>query len=92
METIPSDQLNRIKYIFLMREEDKSRGIKRMHGEIGNIRIRPRDSQQPQSPKQSKRNKGRKPNSVVLQELRALLINSGKIKTLFHTSPPPGLK
>jgi hypothetical protein len=63
-----------------------------MHGEIGNMGIKPGDNQQPQSPKKSKRKKGRKPNNVVLQELGALLINSGKIKTLFPTSPPPGLK
>jgi hypothetical protein len=92
MDTIPSDQLDRIQYLFLMREEEKSRGIKCMHGEIGNLGIKLGDNQQPQSPKQSKRKKGRKSNNVVLQELGALLINSGKIKMLFPTSPPPGLK
>ena len=92
MDTIPSDQLDHIQYLFLMREEEKYRGIKRIHGDIGNMGIKPRDIQQPQSPKQSKRKKGRKSNCVVLQELGALLINSSKIKTLFPTSLPPGLK
>jgi hypothetical protein len=32
--------------------------------------------------------KGRKSNSVALQEMGALLINSGKIKKLFPHSPP----
>jgi len=35
MDTIPSDQLDHIQYLFLMREEAKARGIKCMHGEIG---------------------------------------------------------
>jgi hypothetical protein len=44
---------------------------------------------QPQlSPKQTRRKKGRKSNNVALQELGALLINSGKIKKLFPHSPP----
>jgi hypothetical protein len=33
------------------------------------------------------RNKGRKSNSVALQELGELLINFGKIKKLFPTPP-----
>jgi hypothetical protein len=31
---VPAKQLDHIQYIFLLREEDKSRGIKRIHGEI----------------------------------------------------------
>jgi hypothetical protein len=88
MDNIPSEQLDRIQYLFLMREEEKTRGIKHMHGEIGTLGIKAGDSQQQHSPKKAKRKKGRKYNSVALQELGALLINSGKIKKFFPTSPP----
>jgi hypothetical protein len=88
VDNIPTEQLDRIQYLFLLREEEKTRGIKRMHGEIGNLGIKTRDGQPQHSPKQARRKKGRKSNSVALQELGALLINSGKIKNLFPNSPP----
>jgi hypothetical protein len=34
------EQLNHIQYLFLLREEAKSRGVKRMHGEIGYLGIK----------------------------------------------------
>jgi hypothetical protein len=71
-----------------LREDEKARGIKNMHGEIRTLGIKSGYSQQQHSPKQAKMKKGRKYNSVALQELVALLINSGKIKKLFPTSPP----
>jgi hypothetical protein len=42
--------------------------------------------------KQTKRKKGRKPNSVVLNELGEMVINSSKIKSVFPSSLPPVLK
>jgi len=71
MDTIPSDQLDRIQYLFLMREEEKYRGIKCMHGEKGNLGIKLGDNQQPQSPNKSWIKKGTKSNNMVLQELGA---------------------
>jgi hypothetical protein len=83
-----SEQLDRIQYLFLLREEEKSRGLKRTHGEIGHLGIKAGEGQPQLSPKQTRRKKGRKSNNVALQELGALLINSGKIKNLFPNSPP----
>jgi hypothetical protein len=87
VDNVPVEQLDRIQYLFLLREEVKSRGIKHMHGEIGHLGIKIGDGQPQHSPKQARRKKGRKSNSVALQELGALLINSGKIKNIFPTPP-----
>jgi hypothetical protein len=65
MDNIPSEQLDRIQYLFLMREEEKARGIKRMHGEIGTLDIKAGDNQQQHSPKQAKRKKGMKSNNII---------------------------
>ena len=82
------DQLDHIQYLFLLREELKSRGIRCMHGKIGHLGIK-KDNGQPQhSPKKARQKKGRKSNSIALEELGALLINSGKMKKIFPKSPP----
>jgi hypothetical protein len=88
VDNVPAEQLDRIQYLFLLREEEKSRGLKRTHGEIGHLGIKAGEGQPQLSPKQTRRKKGRKSNNVALQELGALLINSGKIKNLFPNSPP----
>jgi hypothetical protein len=88
VDNVPAEKLDRIQYLFLLREEEKSRGIKHMHGEIGHLGIRTGDGQPQHSPKQARQKKGKKSNSVSLHELGALLINSGKIKKLFPKSPP----
>ena len=88
VDNVPTEQLDHIQYLFLLREEAKSRGIKHMHREIGKSGIKSGDGQPQHSPKQARRKKGRKSNSVALQELGALLINSGKIKKIFPNSPP----
>lgn len=58
-----------------------------MHGEIGNLGIKIGDGQPQHSQKQERWKKGRKSNSVALQELGALLINPGNIKKLFPKYP-----
>jgi hypothetical protein len=88
VDNVPAEKLDRIQYIFLLREKEKSRGIKRMHGEIAHLGIKTGDGQPQQSPKQARWKKGRKSNSVSLQELGALLINLGKIKISSPTPPP----
>jgi hypothetical protein len=87
IDNVPAEQLDRIQYLFLLREELKSKGLKCTHGEIGHIGIKAGWGQPQLSPKQTRRKKGRKLNSVALQELGALPINSGKIKNLFPKSP-----
>jgi hypothetical protein len=37
VDNVPAEQLDRIQYLFLLREEEKSRGTKRVHGEIGHL-------------------------------------------------------
>jgi hypothetical protein len=88
VDNVPAEQLDRIQYLFLLREEAKSRGLKRTHGEIGHLGIKAGKGQPQLSPKLMRRKKGKKSNNVALQELGALLINSGKIKKLFPNSPP----
>jgi hypothetical protein len=88
VDNVPTEQLDRIQYLFLLREEEKYRGTKCTHGEIGHLGIKTKDGQPQHSPKQARRNKGRKSNNIALQELGALLINSGKIKKIFPNSPP----
>jgi hypothetical protein len=88
VDSVPTEQLDRIQYLFLLREEAKARGLKHTHGEIGHLGVKASEGQPQLSPKQTQRKKGRKSNSVALQELGALLINSGKIKKLFPNSPP----
>ena len=88
VDNIPMEQLDRIQYLFLPREEAKTKGIKHMHGEIRNLGIKIGDGQPQHSPKQERRKKGRKSNITTLHELGALLINSDKIKHLFPNSPP----
>lgn len=87
VDSVPIEQLDRIQYLFLLREEAKAKGQKRTHGEIGHLGVKVGEGQPQPSPKQTRRKKGRKSNSVALQELGVLLINSGKIKKLFpHSS------
>jgi hypothetical protein len=40
VDNAPEEQLDCIQYLFLLREEAKSRGIKRMHSEIGHLGIK----------------------------------------------------
>ena len=51
VDNIPTKQLDRIQYLFLLREEAKTRGNKHMHGEIGNLGIKTGDGQPQHSPK-----------------------------------------
>ena len=39
VDNVPTEQLDRIKYLFLLREEAKARGLKRAHGEIGHLGV-----------------------------------------------------
>jgi hypothetical protein len=88
VDNVPAEQLDRIQYLFLLREEEKFRGLKRTHEEIGHLGIKEGEGQPHLSPKQTRRNKGKKSNSVALQELGALLINSCKIKKYLSQIPP----
>jgi hypothetical protein len=88
IDNVPVEQLDHIQYLFLLREEEKSRGLKCTHGEIGHLGIKTGEGQLQLSPKQTRRKKGRKSNNVALQELGALLINSGKIKKSLSQLPP----
>jgi len=45
VDNILAKQLDRIQYLFLIREEEKSRGIKHTHGEIGNLGIKAGEGQ-----------------------------------------------
>jgi hypothetical protein len=40
VDNVPTEKLDHIQYIFLLREEEKYRGIKCMHGKIGHLRIK----------------------------------------------------
>lgn len=53
VDSVPVEQLNRIQYIFLLREEEKSRGTKCMHGEIGHLGIKIGDGQPQYTPRQA---------------------------------------
>jgi hypothetical protein len=88
VDSVPIEQLDHIQYLFLLREEAKAKGQKCTHGEIEHLGVKVGEGQPQRSPKQTRRKKGRKSNSVALQELGVLLINSSKIKKLFpHSSP-----
>jgi hypothetical protein len=80
VDNVPIEQLDCIQYLFLLREEAKSRFLKHTHGEIGHLEVKADEGKPQLSPKKMWRNKGRKSNSVSLKELGALLIKSGKIK------------
>jgi hypothetical protein len=45
VDNVLAKQLDRIQYLFLIREEEKSRGIKHTHGEIGNLGIKAGEGQ-----------------------------------------------
>ena len=79
VDNVSAEQLDRIQYLFLLREEAKSRGIKHAHGKIGHMGIKVEEGNPQHSPKQTRQKKGMKSNNVALQELGAMLINSGKI-------------
>jgi hypothetical protein len=40
VDNVPVEQLDCIQYLFLLREEEKYRGIKHTHDEIGHLRIK----------------------------------------------------
>jgi hypothetical protein len=58
MDNVPTKQLDRIQYLFLLREEAKSRGLKRMHREIGHLGIKAGKGQPQLSPKKTSRRRG----------------------------------
>ena len=45
VDNVPTEQLDRIQYLFLLREEEKSRGLKRAQGEIGHLGIKAGEGQ-----------------------------------------------
>jgi hypothetical protein len=63
---VPIEQLDQIQYLFLLREEAKARGIKRTHRDIGHLEVKAGEGQPYLSPKQTRRKKGRKSNSLAL--------------------------
>jgi hypothetical protein len=73
------EKLDHIHYLFLLKKEEKSRGLKHTHREIGHLGIKAGEGQPQLSPKHTRRNNCKKSNNVALHELGALLINSGKI-------------
>jgi hypothetical protein len=40
VENVPTEQLDCIQYLFLLREEEKSIGLKHTHGETGHLGIK----------------------------------------------------
>ena len=66
IDNVPTKQLDRIQYLFLLWEEAKARGQKCTHGEIGHLGVKSYEGQPQLSPKQTRRKKGRKSNSVAL--------------------------
>jgi hypothetical protein len=88
VDNVIVEQVDHIRYFFILRVEEKSRGINRMHDEIGHLGIKAGEGNPQHSPKKTRQKKGRKSNNVDLQELGVVLINSGKIKKLFPNSPP----
>jgi hypothetical protein len=71
VDNVPAEQLDRIQYLFLLREEAKFRGIKRVHDEIGHMGIKAGEGKPQHSPKQTRQKEGKKSNNVALQELGA---------------------
>jgi hypothetical protein len=51
VDNVPTEQLDCIQYMFFLREEAKSRGIKRTHREIGHLGIKAGEGQPQLSPK-----------------------------------------
>jgi hypothetical protein len=66
VDNVPAEQLDHIQYLFLLREEEKSKGLKRMHEDIGHLGFKAGEGQPQLSPKKMRRKKGRKSNSVAL--------------------------
>jgi hypothetical protein len=60
VDNVPAEQLDCIQYLLLLREEAKSRGIKRIHGKIGHLGNKICNGQPQHSPKKARRKKGRK--------------------------------
>jgi hypothetical protein len=54
---VPAEQLDRIQYLFFLREEEKSKGLKRTHGDIGHLGIKVGEGQTQLSPKKMRRKK-----------------------------------
>jgi len=69
VDNVLAEQLDCIQYLFLLREEEKTIGIKHTHGEIGHLGIKAGKGQSQQSPKKMRQKKGKKSNSLALQEI-----------------------
>jgi hypothetical protein len=54
VDNVPAEQLDRIQYLFLLREEEKFRGTKCMHGKIGHLGIKTGDGQPKHSHKKAR--------------------------------------
>jgi len=51
VDNIPTKQLDRIQYMFLIREEVKSRGLNHTHGDIGYLGVKVSEGEPQLSPK-----------------------------------------
>jgi len=60
VDNVPTEQLDRIQYLFLLREEEKSKGINRTHCDIRHLGIKADEGNPQHSPKQTRQKKGRK--------------------------------
>jgi hypothetical protein len=54
IDNIPTKQVDRIQYMFLLSEEAKDRGKKRTHGEIGHLGVKADEGQPQLSHKQTR--------------------------------------
>jgi hypothetical protein len=66
VDNVPVEQLDRIQYHFLLREEEKSKVMKHTYGEIGHLGLKLGEGNPQHSPKQMRQKKGRKSNNVAL--------------------------
>ena len=82
VDHIPEEEIERINFLFLSRQDATLRGQKRNLGATKGLGIKVQTLHHMHSSTKHKNKRGRRTNNEALQELGQMLINSGKMKAL----------
>ena len=82
VEHIPKEEIDRVNFLFLTRQDAELKGLKRGFGATKGLGIKAQVLNQANHNVRHRKKRGRRTNDEALHELGQLLLNSGKMKTL----------
>ena len=82
VEHIPEEEIDRVNFLFLSRQDATLRGKKTGLGTTKGLGIKAQNLHQTHSTKKHRKKRGRRTNNEALHELGQMLTNSSKMKAL----------